>query len=100
MKDDHLLEIWNYYLSIQKKALVWDVHNEIKNDKKIKEEDRPLVSLARSSQAILITNDHKLIDLIKPNQKGSSESFNIRIKTAKEANLQIAENILLENKQN
>ncbi len=94
LRDSHLLSLWNEYLTIQAKTLKWCEHVKIKDDKDIKLEDRVLVSLARSSQATLITGDLKLIEVLDPNQDNQSERFKIKVLTPKKANFEISRNIL------
>ena len=96
LKDTNLIILWTYFTSTTAKTKKWDEHFSIKDDEDIKIEDRVLVSLARSSNATLITGDLGLIEDLDPNQENLSERFKIKVLTPEEANLEIIKNILKE----
>jgi len=96
LDDTNLIMQWNLFLSTTAKTKKWNEHFSIKDDEDIKVEDRIIVSLARSSNAALITGDLRLIEVLNPNQKNLSERFKIKVLTPKEANLEIFRNILKE----
>ena len=96
LNDTNLIMLWNHFTSTTAKTKKWNQHVSIKDDDDIKVEDRVLVSLARSSNATLITGDLGLIEDLDPNQENLSERFKIKVLTPEEANLEIIRNTLKE----
>lgn len=94
LNDINLIILWSDFTSTTAKTISWNQHLPIKDDEVIKEEDRRLVSLSRSSKATLVTGDLKLIKKLDPNQDNLSERFRIKVLTPEEANLEISRNML------